>query len=44
MHAIVQRVYGGTELLTLTDRDPPTIGPSDVLARVRAAGGLTRPG
>ena len=38
MQAIVQRVYGGTELLTLTDLDPPTIGPSDVLLRVRAAG------
>jgi NADPH:quinone reductase-like Zn-dependent oxidoreductase len=38
MKAIVQRAYGGTEVLSVTDLDPPAIGPSDVLVRVRAAG------
>jgi NADPH:quinone reductase-like Zn-dependent oxidoreductase len=38
MKAIVQRAYGGTEVLSVTDVDPPAIGPSDALVRVRAAG------
>lgn len=38
MKAIVQDVYGHTEVLRLRDIDPPLPGDGDVLVRVRAAG------
>ncbi|MGC5020327.1 NAD(P)-dependent alcohol dehydrogenase [Micromonospora sp. DT47] len=38
MKAIVQHRYGPADLLRLTDVDPPTAGPGQVLVRVRAAG------
>jgi NADPH:quinone reductase-like Zn-dependent oxidoreductase len=38
MKAIVQNGYGSTDLLELREIDKPTIGPSEVLVRVRAAG------
>lgn len=37
MKAIVQHRYGGPETLEYADIDPPTLGPDDVLVRVRAA-------
>lgn len=37
MKAIVQQRYGGPETLEVAEIDPPTIGPGDVLVRVRAA-------
>ncbi len=37
MKAIVQRAYGDTDVLALSDLDPPGIGASEVLVRVRAA-------
>ncbi|MFK4225753.1 NAD(P)-dependent alcohol dehydrogenase [Streptomyces sp. NPDC019890] len=38
MKAIVQDVYGSTDVLQLRDIDPPTVGDGDVLVRVHAAG------
>ena len=38
MKAIVQDKYGSTDVLELREIDRPTIGPDDVLVRVRAAG------
>ncbi|WP_405804006.1 NAD(P)-dependent alcohol dehydrogenase [Streptomyces sp. NBC_00210] len=38
MKAIVQDVYGSTDVLELRDIDPPTVGDGDVLVRVHAAG------
>ncbi len=38
MQAVTQHRYGGTETLQVSDIDPPTPGPRDVLVRVRAAG------
>lgn len=37
MKAIVQRMYGSPDLLTLEEIDEPTIGDDEVLVRVRAA-------
>ena len=37
MKAIVQHRYGGPETLEVAEIDPPTLGPGDVLVRVRAA-------
>lgn len=37
MKAIVQHRYGGPETLEVAEIDPPTVGPGDVLVRVRAA-------
>jgi NADPH:quinone reductase-like Zn-dependent oxidoreductase len=38
MRAIVQRSYGGAEVLALEELERPEIGADDVLVRVRAAG------
>jgi NADPH:quinone reductase-like Zn-dependent oxidoreductase len=38
MKAIVQRGYGGVDVLDFRDVDRPRIGPDEVLIRVRAAG------
>lgn len=38
MKAIVQNVYGTTDVLRLDDVEVPAVGPEDVLVRVRAAG------
>ncbi|KAA2264833.1 NADP-dependent oxidoreductase [Solihabitans fulvus] len=38
MRAISQEVLGGPEVLTVVERDLPTLGPSDILVRVHAAG------
>lgn len=38
MKAIVQAIYGTTDVLDFRDVDQPTIGDSEVLVRVRAAG------
>ncbi|WP_214322601.1 NADP-dependent oxidoreductase [Nonomuraea sediminis] len=38
MRAISQDVLGGPEVLTLVELDRPTLGPTDVLVRVHAAG------
>ncbi|PVU82216.1 NAD(P)-dependent alcohol dehydrogenase [Cellulomonas sp. WB94] len=38
MKAIVQDTYGSADVLRLDDVDPPSVGPDDVLIRVRAAG------
>lgn len=38
MRAISQEVLGGPEVLTVVELDRPTLGPSDVLVRVHAAG------
>ncbi len=38
MKAIIQDVYGSTEVLELRDVDKPVPGDDDVLIRVRAAG------
>lgn len=37
MKAIVQHRYGGPQTLEVAEIDPPTVGPDDVLVRVRAA-------
>jgi NADPH:quinone reductase-like Zn-dependent oxidoreductase len=37
MKAIVQHRYGGPQTLDVAEIDPPTVGPGDVLVRVRAA-------
>ena len=38
MRAVVQDAYGGADQLRLTEITVPTVGPDDVLVRVRAAG------
>ena len=38
MRAISQEVLGGPEVLTVVELDRPTLGPSEVLVRVHAAG------
>jgi hypothetical protein len=38
MKAIVQRGYGGVDVLAFPDVDRPRIRPDEVLIRVRAAG------
>ncbi|SNX66523.1 NADPH:quinone reductase-like Zn-dependent oxidoreductase [Streptomyces sp. TLI_55] len=38
MHAIVQSVFGGPEVLTYTETDVPEPGPGEVLVRVGGAG------
>lgn len=38
MKAVVQDVYGSTDVLELRDIDPPAVGDGDVLVRVHAAG------
>jgi NADPH:quinone reductase-like Zn-dependent oxidoreductase len=37
MKAVIQRGYGGPEILELQDVEQPSIGPNEVLVRVRAA-------
>ena len=38
MQAIIQKRWGGAEVLELAEIDPPTIAENQVLVRVRAAG------
>ena len=37
MKALVQDRYGSPEVLRLAEIDPPSVGPDEVLVRVRAA-------